>query len=219
MPYAGTSAGALPTTWRFRLFGKLFRFVSRFLSRTRSDRLPDLGAEPVVLIANHTSLSDVFYAIAVLSDWKYPARCLVRYSYFSNPVMGAFLRTVGCVPAGGGDSDAVTQAVALLDEGQPVAIMVEGRIVPADQRGPDGMGEFRDGFVTIARKAETRILPVVITHSDRVWNSRDRLPRVRLGNRPCVDIRVGTPFSTDGLVDSEVMAEARSQMAAMLARS
>jgi len=219
VPYAGTSAGALPTTWRFRLFGKLFRFVGRILSPTHSDRFPDLGAEPVVLIANHTSLSDVFYAIAVLSDWKYPARCLVRYSYFSNPVMGAFLRIVGCVPAGGGGTDAVTQAVALLKEGQPIAIMVEGRIVSADQRGPDGMGEFRDGFITIARKAETRILPIVIRHSDQVWGSRDRLPRLSLRNRPRVDIRVGTPFLTDGLVDADVMAEARAQMAAMLARS
>ena len=36
---------------------------------------------------------------------------------------------------------------------------------------------------------------------------------------PEVTVKVGTPFATDGLVDSEVMAEARSQMAEMLATS
>lgn len=218
MAYAGTSPNALPTTWRFRLFGKLFRFVSRVLSRPSSERLPDLGDDPVVFVANHTSMSDVFYAIATLSDWKYPARCLVRYSYFENPLMGTFLRTVDCVAAGGGGTDAVAVAVEILETGLPVAVMVEGRIVPPDERADDGMGEFRDGFVTIARNADARVLPIVITNADRVWGSRATLPTLRLRNRPRVDVRVGTPFSVDELVDSEAIAEARSQMAAMLAR-
>ena len=218
MAYAGTSPNALPTTWRFRLFGKLFRFVSRVLSRPSSERLPDLGDDPVVFVANHTSMSDVFYAIATLSDWKYPARCLVRYSYFKNPLMGTFLRTVDCVAAGGGGTDAVAVAVEILETGLPVAVMVEGRIVPPDERADDGMGEFRDGFVTIARNADARVLPIVITNADHVWGSRAKLPTLRLRNRPEVEVRVGTPFSVDGLVDSEAIAEARGQMAAMLAR-
>lgn len=220
MAYAGTSPNALPTTWRFRVFGKIFRFVSRVLSRPSSEQLPHLGDEgPIIFVANHTSMSDVFYAIAILSDWKYPARCLVRYSYFKNPFMGAFLRNAGCVPAGGGGTDAVTEGVKILETGFPIAIMIEGRIVPPDERADDGMGEFRDGFVTIARKAEARILPIVITNADQVWASRGTLPTPRLPwKRPKVDIRVGTPYSVDGLVDSEAIAEARAQMAEMLAR-
>jgi len=217
--YAGRSAGALPTSLRFRFFGMVFRLVGRLVSRTDTESLPDLGPEPVVFVANHTSMSDVFYAISVLADWRYPARCLVRYSYFTNPLMGGFLRAVGCVPAGGGGTDAVSGAVEILAEGWPVAVMVEGRIVPPDQRGADGMGEFRDGFVTIARTADVRILPIVITNADQVWGSRDRLPRFRPFARPRVDVRVGTPLRTDGLDDADVMAEARGQMAAMLARS
>jgi len=216
--YAGTSPTPLPTTWRFRVFGKIFRFVSRVLSRPSSERLPNLDDGPVVFVANHTSMSDVFYAIATLSDWKYPARCLVRYAYFANPLMGTFLRNVDCVPAGGGGTDAVAVAVETLDAGRPVAVMVEGRIVPPEDRRPDGMGDFRDGFVAIARKADARVLPIVITNADHVWGSRAKLPTLRLRNRPEVEVRVGTPFSIDGLVDSEAIAEARSQMAAMLAR-
>lgn len=219
MAYAGTSPNALSTTWRLRLAGKLFRAVGRLLSRTNAAQLPDLGDDgPVVFVANHTSMSDVFYAIAILSDWKYPARCLVRYSYFKNPFMGAFLRNVGCVPAGGGGTDAVTEGVKILERGYPIAIMVEGRIVPPDERAADGMGEFRDGFVTIARKADARILPITIRHAEKVWASRGALPRLPVRGRPRVEIRVGTPYSVDGLVDSEAIAEARAQMAEMLAR-
>lgn len=218
MAYAGTSPNALPTTWRFRISGKIFRFISRILSRPSSEQLPELGDDPIIFVANHTSMSDVFYAISILSDWKYPARCLVRYSYFKNPIMGTFLRNVGCVPAGGGGTDAVTEGIKILETGFPIAIMAEGRIVPPDEREADGLGELRDGFVTIARKAECRILPIVITNADQVWGSRSALPRLRLRNRPRVDIRVGTPYSVDGLVDSEAVEEARSQMAEMLAR-
>ena len=95
------------------------------LSRFTCDPLPDLGGRPVVFVANHTSFSDVFYAVAVLSDWRYPARCLVRYSYFRPAIVGRWLRTLLCVPAGGGGTDAVTEGVEILKAGWPIAVMVE----------------------------------------------------------------------------------------------
>jgi 1-acyl-sn-glycerol-3-phosphate acyltransferase len=123
-----------------------------------------------------------------------------------------------CVPAGGGGTDAVTDGVEILKAGWPIAVMVEGRIVPPDQRGEDGMGEFRDGFITIARKADAVIVPITLHNADRVWPSGS-WPRLPFRGRPNVTVKVGTPFSTDGLVDTDVMAEARSQMAEMLAAS
>ncbi|NDH96920.1 MAG: hypothetical protein EBZ17_05600, partial [Actinobacteria bacterium] len=128
MAYAGVSPSTLPTTLRYRLWGRLFRLVSRLLSRVTCDPLPDLGGRPVVFVANHTSFSDVFYAVAVLSDWRYPARCLVRYSYFRPAIVGRWLRILLCVPAGGGGTDAVTDGVEILKAGWPIAVMVEGRI-------------------------------------------------------------------------------------------
>ena len=218
MAYAGVSPSALPTTLSYRLWGRLFRLVSRLLSRVTCDPLPDLGGRPAVFVANHTSFSDVFYAVAVLSDWRYPARCLVRYSYFRPAIVGRWLRTLLCVPAGGGGTDAVTDGVEILKAGWPIAVMVEGRIVPPDQRAADGMGEFRDGFITIARKADAAIVPITLHNADRVWPSGS-WPRLPFRGRPKVTVKVGTPFATDGLVDSEVMAEARGQMAEMLATS
>ena len=103
-------------------------------------------------------------------------------------------------------------------DGWPVAVMVEGRIVPPEQRAPDGMGEFRDGFITIARKADAWILPITLHNAPAVWPAGG-WPKLPFRGRPKVKVSVGTPFSVDGLVDSEVMAEARGQMAEMLARS
>ncbi|MEM9464679.1 MAG: lysophospholipid acyltransferase family protein [Actinomycetota bacterium] len=218
VPYAGVSSNALPTTFRYRMWGRVFRLVSRLLSRTTTDPLPDLEGKRIVFVANHSSFSDVFYAVAVLSDWRYPARCLVRYSYFKPPLVGRWLRTLLCVPAGGGGTDAVTEGVEILKDGWPVAVMVEGRIVRPEERAPDGMGEFRDGFITIARKADAWILPITIANAPAVWPAGG-WPKLPLRGRPEVRVSVGTPFSPDGLVDSEAIAAARSQMAEMLARS
>lgn len=218
MAYPGVSSNALPTTFTYRMWGRIFRLVSRLLSRPTVDPLPDLEGKRVVFVANHTSFSDVFYAVAVLSDWRYPARCLVRYSYFKPAIVGRWLRSLLCVPAGGGGTDAVTDGVEILKDGWPVAVMVEGRIVPPHQRAEDGLGEFRDGFITIARKGDAEILPIIVHNADTVWPSGG-WPRLPFRGRPTVRVSVGTPFSPDGLVDSEVMAQARGQMAEMLARS
>ena len=215
--YAGVSPNAMPMSRIYRFWGWTFRLVSRLLSRTTSDQLPTFD-KPVVFVANHRSFADVFYAVAVLSDWHYPARCLVRYSYFRPAIVGRWLRTLQCVPAGGGGTDAVTDGVEILKQGWPVAVMVEGRIVPPHQRAEDGMGEFRDGFITIARKGEADIVPITLSNADQVWPSGG-WPRIPWRGRPRVRVSVGTPISIDGKVDSEVMAEARGQMAKMLARS
>ena len=217
MSYAGVSPNPMPMSLAYRLWGATFRLVSRLLSKTTTDQLPKLD-RPIVFVANHRSFADVFYAVAVLSDWHYPARCLVRYSYFRPAIVGKWLRVLQCVPAGGGGTDAVTDGVEILKDGWPVAVMVEGRIVPPHQRAEDGMGEFRDGFITIARKAEVDIVPITLANADAVWPS-GKCPRLPSRGRPKVTVSVGTPISVDGKVDSEVMAEARGQMAEMLARS
>ncbi len=202
----------------YAVAGWIFRLFARWMSRPGSDPLPDLGDRPTVLVANHSSMSDVFYAIAVLSDWGYPARCLVRYSYFKNPVMGAFLRSVDCIPAGGGGSDAAAIALETLNTGRPVAVMPEGRVTPRDQLETDGMGPFRPGFIDIARQADAQILPVALINADKVWGSRSKLPRLLPFRRPRVTLGTGTPVPLDGRDDATIEAEVRAQMASILAR-
>jgi len=207
----------MPVPRAYGFWGWVFRVVGRVLSRTTSEPLPDLGGRPTVFVANHTSLADVFYAVAVLSKWGYPARCLVREAYFRGRIMGGWLSSIGFIAAGGGNSDATTEAVAALTAGTPVAVMPEGRIVPPDRRHADGMGEFRGGFIDIARKADAPVLPIALVRSEEVWGSRAKLPRLPF-RRPRVNVGVGTPVEVGGRDDAEVEAEVRSQIAALIVR-
>jgi len=207
----------MPVPRSYAFWGWVFRVVGRVLSRTSSEPLPDLGGKPTIFVANHTSLADVFISVAVLSHWGYPARCLVRETYFRGRIMGGWLRSIGFIAAGGGNSDATSEAVETLEAGTPVAVMPEGRIIPPDRREADGMGEFRNGFIDIARKADAQVLPVALVRSEEIWGSRAKLPRLSL-RRPRVVLGVGTPIQVEGREDAEVEAEVRSQMAVLIAR-
>jgi len=207
----------MPVPRSYAFWGWVFRIVGSVLSRTSSEPLPDLGAKPTIFVANHTSLADVFISVAVLSNWGYPAHCLVRETYFRGRIMGGWLRSIGFIAAGGGNSDATTEAVEALEAGKPVAVMPEGRIIPPDRREADGMGEFRNGFIDIARKANAQVLPVALVRSEEVWGSRSKLPRLSL-RRPRVVLGVGTPVQVEDRDDAEVETEVRSQMAALIAR-
>ena len=216
MDYAGTSPNANAVSRSFAWSGALFRGVSHLLSRVDADPFPDLSGPPTLFVANHASVADIFYSVAAFSKWNCPAHCLVRHTYFNNRLLGAWLRRLEMVPAGGGGTDAVSAAVALLAAGEPVAMMPEGRITPAERRLEDGLGEFRDGFITIARQANAQIIPITIQGSDQVWGSRAKLPRFPFG-RPRVRLQVGPPITIDDLSDHDAEAAIRTQMATMLA--
>ncbi|MDG2218308.1 MAG: lysophospholipid acyltransferase family protein [Acidimicrobiales bacterium] len=219
MGFAGRSTNSIPVPAAYAFAGWVFRLFARWMSKPGSDPLPDLNGRATVMVANHSSISDVFYAIATLSNWRYPARCLVRYSYFDNPLIGAFLRSIDCIPAGGGGSDATAIALDTLASGRPVAIMPEGRVTPRHQREPDGMGPFRPGFIEIARQADAQILPVALINADEVWDSRSKLPRLLPIRRPSVTLGVGTPIQLGDRDDATIEAEVRAQMASILAQA
>jgi 1-acyl-sn-glycerol-3-phosphate acyltransferase len=185
----------------------------------RPESMPDLVGRPVVMVANHRSLADVFLAVEALDHYDLPARCLVRAKYFENGIAGRWLSTIGCIPAGDGNRESVDIALETLAAGRPVAVMIEGRIVPPDRRESDGMGEIRPGFVEIARKADAEILPIGIVGSDDIWRSRGSLPRVPWRGRAKVVLTTGTTISVDGKSDEVVIAETRAMIAGYLAES
>ncbi len=207
----------MPVPRAYAVWGWVFRLIARVLSRATSEPLPDLGGRPTIFVANHTSLTDIFFSVAMLSNWGYPARCLVRETYFQGRIMGWWLRSIGFIAAGGGASDATSEAVSALKSGTPVAVMPEGRIIPPDRRQADGMGEFRGGFIDIARKADAQVLPVALVRSEEVWGSRSKLPRLSL-RRPRVTLGVGTPVEVAGRDDTNIEVDVRSQMAEIIAR-
>jgi len=207
-----------PDHRRFAIWAGLIRWIGKLLCRIRTSPvdLPEAHGRPIVMIANHRSLADVFISIDALNRYEARARCLVRAQYFETPVLGRWLRAVHCIPAGDGKGGSVDEALDCLATGRPVAVMVEGRITPPDERDEQGLGPFRPGFITIARQAGAVIMPIGIVGADHVWPSRARLPRLHL-RRPEVHVSIGETIVIDEMTDDEVMATSRQAVADLLA--
>jgi 1-acyl-sn-glycerol-3-phosphate acyltransferase len=201
---------------RFARGARLIRPVMWPFARVSYDpaAMPDID-RPLVMVANHRSLFDVFVAVEALDRYGHRARCLVRRRYMDRVGLGHGLRLFDCIPAGDGSGEAIGEAVETLEAGRSVAVMAEGRIPRPEQRALDGLGDIRAGFVAIARKVDAFILPIGITGTDAVW-PRGGVPRPRPWARPRVDVRLGRPFEIGERGDDEVVATTRSAIAALL---
>lgn len=171
------------------------------------------------MVANHRSLADIFVSIETLDHFGLPARCLVRAKYFEIPIVGRWLESLGCIPAGDGRRQSIELALATLKSGRPVAIMIEGGIVPPERRGPDGLGEFRPGFIEIARESGAVVMPITLVGTENVWASRGRLPRLPWKGRPRILVQVSETIDIDEMTDDEVLARTRTAIASGIMHS
>lgn len=197
---------------RTRRLGHLLRRIS-YHPNELGDEIPSR----VVMVANHRSLADVFVAIEALDHYDLPGRCLVRAKYFETPGAGRFLHAIGCIPAGDGRRTSIDLATETLEADRPVAVMIEGKIVPPDRRDPDGLGDIRPGFIEIARAGKADVLPIALVNTEHIWPSRSRLPRVPWRGRANVEVHTGTLVKVDGRTDQEILADTRAMIAGYLA--
>lgn len=205
---------------RFARRAVFLRFVSRLLCRTvhTFDGPVDTLGRPVVLVANHRSFFDVPVGFALLESLPLRARILVRAKYFDVPLVGWFLRSAGCISAGSGWRATINTAVETLEAGRPVAVMLEGRIVPPEKRDGSGLGKVRRGFLEIARAADAVVIPVTLVGSDEVWPAGRRFPRIPWRGRPLVQVHVGETMVIDDLTNREALDSVRSVIASHIAR-
>lgn len=205
---------------RFSRRAVFLRFAGRLLCRAvhTFDGPVDTLGRPVVVVANHRSFFDVPVGFALLESISLRARILVRAKYFDVPLVGRFLRSAGCISAGSGWRATINTAVETLEAGRPVAVMLEGRIVPPEKRDESGLGKVRRGFLEIARAADAVVLPVAMVGSDEVWPTGRRLPRLPWRGRPLVQIHVGETVVIDDLTNREALEAVRSVIASHIAR-
>lgn len=175
------------------------RLLARLCSRVELPERVELATDrPNLIAANHTSLFDLIAALIVLGNYGIPARIGVNSRFFKNPVAGAFLRGIGCIPFSKDDKEAAEQSMAdALIARQSAALMPEGRITrPEDQ--VNGVGQGRPGVSRIARRANAAVVPVGFAFSDETWVPGTPLPKPRLG-RHRVIANIGPPiyFETD----------------------
>lgn len=158
--------------------------------------LPSNG-RPGLFAGNHRSFLDVFVTVMALQNLDVSCHLLVRADLFDKPGIGHWLRRIGCIPMSSKNADeAIQTATAKLNAGHLVAIMPEGRLVPASDR-PEGTGPARQGVSIIAKQAGAEIIPVAFHNTDAVW-PRGSGPKMRLRNKPLVTLRLGTPFELTG---------------------
>ena len=153
-------------------------------------RLRVVGREQIdstrggLFLINHQSFLDPLFVAVFLGR---PVSYLDRDNLFLIPVIGWILRKTHVIPisreaARGGS---IRLALERLESGFLVGIFPEGT------RTSDGkVGDFRPGFLALARRTQQPIYPVGIVGADRV------MPRSSNWIRPGrVDIIFGAPFT------------------------
>lgn len=154
---------------------RILRYIKAFANVDFPERivLPD---GPTLFAANHRSLLDVFVANAVLAKFDLSCHFLVRADFFDQPVMGNWLRRIGCIPTSSKvKEEAIATAIDCIRDGRLVALMPEGRLVPPQDR-PNGVGQGRAGVSIIATAAGAQVVPVGFRDSDLVWPRGQPVP-------------------------------------------
>ena len=163
-----------------------------------------------LFLANHTSFVD---ALPIM--WAIPRRVgvLLKKSLFSIPIIGWAFRLAKFVPVERGDKASGIASVDLaadrIKQGMSFLAYPEGT------RSYDGrLLPFKKGVFIIAIKAETQIVPMVMTNGHRI------APKGSLRITPGeVTVRFGDPIdATDYTVDrrAELAQRVRQAMAALL---
>ena len=187
-----------------RLLCLLFHKVTTRAKFLHTDRLPATGA--YLIIANHQSFLDPPMIGCNISqrDITY----LARASLFKNPIFGAILRRINCVPIRDeeGDIQAIRDIIERLRAGEAVLMFPEG------SRTHDGqMVPFRDGASLIIRRAKCPVVPVAVE------GAFDALPRtgsrIKRGSRTMV--LFGHPIPFEALKGTDLNARLQTEVEAM----
>lgn len=156
--------------------------------------------QPLIWAPNHRSIFDILVGLVCLQRIGVSASFLVNARYFERRWGGALLTKVGAIPVDldNGGLAAIAAAARRLREGRSVVIMAEGRLVQHRERQRLGIGELSPGVVIIARRAEVPIIATAIVGSDDVWPIGRRFPRIRIGARSTVRVRLSRPIVVTG---------------------
>ena len=168
-----------------------------------------------LFLVNHQSFLDPLFVAVFLGR---PVSYLARDNLFRIPVIGWILRKTYVIPisreaARGGS---IRLALERLESGFLVGIFPEGT------RTSDGkVGDFRPGFLALARRTQQPIYPVGIVGADRV------MPRSSNWIRPGrVDVVIGAPLTLserqqlhDSVDDGALCRMARSRVEACTQQS
>src|SRR4029077_16674852 len=113
--------------------------------------------KPYVVVANHSSFTDVFLVATLPWEMKF----LSKKSIFRIPLLGWQMTIAGDVPIARGDRESTLAAIRDLRERLDRRISV--LFFPEGTRSADGaLGQFREGAFRLAIDAGVDVLPLAI---------------------------------------------------------
>ncbi|MDF1790472.1 MAG: lysophospholipid acyltransferase family protein [Thalassobaculaceae bacterium] len=151
-------------------------------------RLRDASAR--VVIANHPSLIDVVFIVAMIPQ----ALCVVKRAAWSNPFMAGIMSATGYIP-NDDPFQMIDDCVLALDRGQCIVIFPEGtRTVPGRPM------KFKRGAASVIVKSRSNVIPIIIqcepttlTKGNKWYNIPHRKPHFQ--------VMVGDQFDPSPVVD------------------
>jgi 1-acyl-sn-glycerol-3-phosphate acyltransferase len=156
--------------------------VIRAVWRLEVDGAAHVPAGPLIVVANHDSLSDPFFLGAAVER---PLRFLAKRELWRNGAVGWILDGLGGIPVDRqrGDVGAVAAAAQALDRGAAVAIFPQGTVLgPADR-------PWQRGAARLALTTGAPVVPAAILGANAVLRPGTRRPR-----RARVRVVIGPPI-------------------------
>ncbi len=111
-----------------------------------------------IVACNHTAAAD---GVIICASMKNQIRFMGKKELFKVPVVGTFLRAIGCYPVDRGKSDivALKNTINLLKDNDCVGIFPQGTRCPKVDPATTGV---KNGIGLIAARANANVLPVCV---------------------------------------------------------
>jgi 1-acyl-sn-glycerol-3-phosphate acyltransferase len=197
--------------WPLTRWGVRAVLVMTGISVRVEGRFPTTGS-PAVVVSNHPSFVDAGALVYASSE---PLAFVTSTDFARKPVVGSFLRRIGCVFVERGDSGRASEALAKLVEvaraGSRLAVFPEGSISASP-----GVRRLHLGAFAAAAEAQCPIVPVGLVGTRAVLPPGSYLPR-----RGDVTVIVGNvvdPPRPDFAAEVEVAQRVRTALAGMATR-
>lgn len=158
----------------YRVVRTIVAGLARGLFRIKvvgSERVPASGA--YVIAPSHRSLLDAFFAALIT---RRRVRFMAKEELWKIKLLGRLVEALGAFPVSRGAADraALREAMACVEDGEPLVIFPEGT-----RRSGPRITDLHDGAAYVAARRRVPVVPVGIAGSEEILAKGAKLPKLR----------------------------------------